>query len=708
MKAIKKVNFKNAIIKLKILDDGKLLVIDSKTNVRFLDINTLSIISGFKGGISHSRFKNNVVDFSSDSSNFLVLSGSCKEALLFDAKSKKILSKIDRHQGKVSCVAIEPKDRYVFTGGDDGKSCAIDVKTKKIAFTLPVHVDTVNDIAFSTNGQWVATASYDKKVQIFNMTTMSQKHRLTAHADPVLKVHFLSKHRLVSIDKKNSAIIWDYHSGKVITRLEGIHDDVLNITTSSDDKFLFLGTELGYILVYELESYKLITKKYIKVTSSITALYFDKNNEQLLIGTQNGDLLFYHIYDGMGYIKEKLKVKDYEAIQKYIERNPLLEYTKMYQFITNLWDMTLKKIKLAFEAGDKQKAIKLFENFKNIPSKNTIMQNITLEYQEFDKFATLAKQGKLALSYSLALKHPIYQDSKIYKTLELAWKKTFALAQKYVMDPKHADKAREILAPYRGITQKTKLIQDLLTKNEVYKRFRIAVGQKDFVIAFELIKLNPFLKEFSDYDALMNYADTLYINSQKLLQAGDSHSAIKILRILVDFSHFADEVKELIKNIENKQKFFNAMEDHDLETAYNLLAFNEELQESEDGKMLQNKWNKDLQKANKYALTGDLKMLNEVLKKYIKISSKNNALANIYSWYYMSQLEKAVKMKKEQTLIEYGIKNYILCFGLENQIESFFQLFKSKYPNSKLNLELQTKGSIDMWRPSMVVESILD
>ena len=684
------------------------LVVDAKTTVRFLNIQTLEIINGFKANIAHLRYKNHVVDYAGDGNYFTVLNASCSESRLYDAKTKKMLTKIDRHHGEVSCVGIDPKNRYMFSCGDDGKSYGIDVKTKKIAFTLPIHVDTVNDIAFSENGQWVATASYDKKIQIFNMAMMARKHRLVAHHEPVMKVHFLSEHRLISIDKKSNGIIWDYYNGKVIARLEGIHDDVLHITTSADGKFLFLGTQLGYILVYELESYKILSKKYIKLHSSITALFFDKNTDQLIIGAQNGDLLFYGIYEGEEYIRELLQNKEYDTIQKYVDQNPLLAYTKIYQLVVNLWDTTLKKAKLSLENGDKQTAINLFRHFKDIPSKNSIMQKVMLEYQEFDKFALFVQQGKLSLAYSLITKHPMYKDSKVYKKLEAGWKKAFALAQKYAIDPKGSDRAKEILSPYRGTTQKTKLIQELLTKSEVHKRFRIAIGQKDFKVAFELIKQHQFLKEFGEYDALMNYADSLYIKSQKLLEKDDTHSAIKTLRILLDFSDFAEEVKELIRDIENKQKFYNAMEEEDAASAYNLLSINEELQESEDGKRLQKEWNDDIVEANEYALDGNVKELNKILEKYMKISSKNAALANIYGWCYMAQLEKSVEKNVEQTVIENGIKNYILYFGLQEQIESFFTIFQEKYPSSKLSLELQTKGSLNMWRPSMIVKSILD
>ena len=47
--------------------------------------------------------------------------------------------------------------------------------------------------------------------------------------------------------KTFAVIIWNMYTGKVIDRLQGIHDDVRQITTSKDDEFLFLGTALGYV-----------------------------------------------------------------------------------------------------------------------------------------------------------------------------------------------------------------------------------------------------------------------------------------------------------------------------------------------------------------------------------------------------------------------------------------------------------------------------
>jgi len=708
MEVIKSKNFKEPIILTKILDDGTILIVDSKTTIRYLDRKSLEVISGFKANIKHLRYKSSVVAFSANGEAFATLSSDCKESRLYNAKTKKAIAKVDRHHGEASCVGIDTASRYMFSCGDDGKTFAIDIKSGKLAFTLPVHVDTVNDIAFSSNGNWVATVSYDKKVSVFHLAMMTPKHKLKAHAAPVMKVTFIGQNRVLSVDKNNKAIVWNIYSGKVISRLEGIHDDVTQIVTANNDKFLFMGTALGYILVYDTHSYEQLSRKYIKVKSAITSLEFDEENNHLILSCDNGDVLIYNIYEGENHLKNLLKNKEYESIQSYVETNPLLAYTKIYDMVSNLWENTLNKAKQCLQNGDKKTAIALFSHFKNIPSKNKIMQQVIKEYAEYDKFVDLVKQGKIVLAYSLVNMHPLYKETKVYKSLELRWQKAFALAQKHALDPKGTEQAREILAPYRGISEKTKLMQDLFAQGEVYKRFRVAIGKKDFKMVFKLIKLHPFLREFPEYTTIMNYADTLYIKSQELINSGDTHTAIKMLRILVDFSDFSDEVRELMVDIETKEKFYKAIKDEDMILAYNMLDMSDDLQGTDDGKLLQQQWNSDLSIANGFAVEGDIKGIEDTLEKYMHISSKYMALGTVFGWCYMVQLENAIKQKKDQSIIENGIKNYILNFGLQDQVLSLYEIFIKRYPESKLNLELLTKGSLSMWRTSMVGSSILD
>ncbi|MDD5372157.1 MAG: hypothetical protein PHO62_01885 [Sulfurimonas sp.] len=708
MNPTKKSNFDKAVIYTQILNDRLLLVVDTLTTLRLLNINSLEVENELKFANIHTSYSTKVISFTSNARYFALISQDAKESRLYETKSKNIIATINRHQGDVSCVAIDPKDRYMFSGGEDGITFGMDMKSGRLAFTLPRHIDTVTDIAFSKNANYVATASYDKNIALFSLITMSPIKRLKAHSAPVIKLQFLSDNRLFSIDKKGSAIIWDLNNFKVTARLKNIHDDVTAVVVADEGTFLFLGTKLGYILVYDLTTYEQISRNYIKLSSAVTALNFNETNKELIVATDYGELFFYYIFDGEDKLGELIKQKKYSLIKSHVEKNPLLEYTKYSEIFAVLWAKTVQKAKEYLENSEKDKAAELLKYFMEIPSKKQFVLKLFQEYAEYDKFLHFFKSKKVALAYGLANVHPIYKETKVYKSMESEWERLFTLAKEYLLDPKLSRNVQEILAPYRGISEKTKLIQELMLNVQVYKRFRDAVGQKDFKLSFELVKQNPFLKEYSEYKALMKYSDTLYMKAQVLLGNGDTHAAIKIFRILLDFEDFKDEAIESIARIENKQKFFNAVKEDDMVLAYNLLDEYPDLEESQEGKRLQMLWESDLLKANESALCEDITEIKTVLDKYMKIKSKNAAIANVLSRYYITQLENALKENIDQKIIENGIKNYVLYYGATEQIEFFFDDFKVRYPDSKLNIKSQTEGSLSSWRPSMIVKSILD
>lgn len=708
LNAIKNIRFSEAVIDIKIIEEEFVLVSDASTSISYLDYQTLEAKNRLNANIKHQRFLNSVVAFSSTSEYLVLISAETKESKLYNIKIKKLITSVSRHQGEVSCVAIDPKDRYMFSCGEDGMVFGVDIKSGQLAFTLPRHVDTINDIAFSQNAHYVATASFDKNIFLFNLATMSPMAKLRAHSAPVIKVQFLKNNRLFSVDKKNSAIIWDIATVSVLCRLQGIHDDITKVTVSNDCMFLFLGTKLGYILVYDLTTYALIAHRYLKHDSSITALAFDELRNYLFVGTEGGGFFVYDIFNGEESLKNAIADKRYTLLPSYIDANPLLAYTKTFHTFELLWDKTLQKAKEFIEKSEKQKAMKLFENFLEIPSKKQFVQKLLLEYEEYDKFLLFISQNKLALAYALANKYQVYKESGAYKELEAQWKKTLTTAQKYLSNPNNQEKVKELFAPYRGIPEKTVIIQDLFTNSMVCARFKNSMIHKDFKLAYEYVKKYPFLRESSEYSILIQYSDTLYIKAQEFQKNKDTHSAIKLYRMLLDFEDFKEEAKAIIQEIETQQKFFNALHDSDMVTAYDLLDSSYDLQQTSEGKKLEEIWESEYNKASEYASRGDIDGVKNALQKYMGTKSKYMAIATSVAWCYITQLDRALKSKAEQKIIENGIKNYMLYYGLTGQITTFFEQFLKSYPQTKLNLESQKQGAIENWRPPMMVKSILD
>ena len=285
-KAVK--NYNDPIILIKKLDDGNLVVIDRHSTIRFVERDSLKTVDGFKAKIEHQRYKNRVIDFATNRKFFASVNADAKETRLYSLVTKKAIAKIARHQGKVSCIGIDPKNRYLFSCGEDGKTFGMDMENGKLALTLPYHPDTINDIAFNKTGQWAATCSYDRKVSVYNLDMMQPLGKLRGHSKPVMKAAFISKNRLVSVDKEASAIVWDLFDQSIITRLGGIHDDVTAVAAEPEGKFLFFGTKLGYLIVYDVEGYELIDRSYLKLSSAITSLYFDEDGDFLYIGSEGG------------------------------------------------------------------------------------------------------------------------------------------------------------------------------------------------------------------------------------------------------------------------------------------------------------------------------------------------------------------------------------------------------------------------------------
>ncbi|MBA1437502.1 MAG: hypothetical protein FAF05_00705 [Epsilonproteobacteria bacterium] len=708
MEAIKSKSIKKPIVLLKLYDDGSLLVIDNETTIRFLDNDSLSLLDGFKARVKHDSYKGRVVDYSNNKLYLATLSSDLKESRLYNIKKKRIITRFSRHHGEVSCVKIDPKNKFMLSGGDDGKTFAIDVVSGKLMFTLLSHVDTINDIGFSQNGNWVATASYDRKVSVFNLVTMTAKERFRSHSAPVMHLQFFHKNKLLSIDKDSKGIIWDIHKSKVISRLQGIHDDVRKVVVSGDEHFLFIGTALGYVIVFDLHTYEMIAPRFIKITSPITAMEFDSINNHLIIGTEDGFLIYYDIYEGLDVIKELLQKKQIDKIQAEVDKNPILKYTQVYDLVSDFWEKSLEKARIALENRQPDKAKLILEQFKDVPSKNKVIQKLFQDFSQYDKFIGCVKQGKLALAYSLANSYPAYKKTKIYDALEKQWKTVFARAQKMILDPKTTQMAKDILAPYRGISEKTKYIQELMTQSNVYKRFRESLGKKDFRTAMQLIKQNPFLQLLPEYTSLTNFADNLYFKTHDAINKKDFNTAMKYLNDLINFDDFKEEAQEKLKELEVKQKFYLAVKTGNISDAFDAMAEYEDLEETAEGKQLRNQWNKDVNIANTYAVNGDVVVVKKALEKYLQIQSKYISLATIFSWTYISQIERTMKEKKEKSIVENGIKNYLSLFGLTDQIESLYESFQELYPDSKLNLELLKKGDITKWIPSMIVKSILE
>ncbi len=705
MEVLKLVNIKTSVLRLKALNNGQLAVVDENTAMRVIDTKYFRILDGFKSSVVHTDLLERQAAVSADGLYCISIVPGSDKAAVFDVSNKKLLYRVGHHKGEIESVGIDPNGRYCVTGGQDGKVFVWALQTGLLVFAMPHHADFVTSIAFSPNGQWIATGSYDRAINVMNPSTMKQHVKLLGHSSVIVSMLFLSGLRLLSAERDGGLVIWDLHHGKIYKRLPKLGDEIISMCLSLDKRFAFVATRLGYVALYDLHSFELIRQRYVKIQETITSIAFIDEKFSLAIGTKEGNIHFYSLFGNEIEYRELLKTQNYRAFYKMIEDNPILIYSNVYKEAELLWARYLQTARGHLEQGDKLKAKELLEPFVGIASKTSFIQQLLRDYEHYSLFLTYAQEKRYALAYSLANQYPAFKDSDPYRKMEASWKKHFLKAQEIIMTQNGEESARQILAPFRGITQKAPLIQGMLNDRRIYEYFKKVIASRNFVKFIELTKMYLFLKEFAEYDEVILYIDQLYVKTYKEFKSGDYVNAKKGCEILVLFPNYAQEAREMAEVIKIKNLFYEALSTDNFISAFSYLSAYPLLYELPQAQRLEAQWNKTVDQALRQVVKGDPLELRTVFTNYLSINAKFSAIGSVFSQCYALQLERKIVEHSPSTELENGLRNYIFMFGIDEKIVDLFDLFKGHYA-TKTDLKMLKQGSLDSWTPAMIVSDI--
>ncbi len=213
------------------------------------------------------------------------------------------------------------------------------------------------------------------------------------------------------------------------------------------------------------------------------------------------------------------------------------------------------------------------------------------------------------------------------------------------------------------------------------------------------------MKEFSEYSEVMDYADKLYVQSQKAYIKGDFATSRKACEILITFPDYATEATDMLNTIKIKHLFYEAISSNNLSNAFSYLSSYPLLYETPEAQILERQWNNAVDKAQKFADNGNARETFTVFEPYFGIRSKYVAMAAVISQAYCAQLEDKIDQNAPIYLIELGIRQYVGIFGSNEGIKEIVELLKEATP-SKIDLSTLKQGSIDTWSPSNKIYDI--
>jgi hypothetical protein len=702
LQPIKILNVRAGVSKIKYIGNDLLCVVDEKNAVRIYDLNEFKLADGFKIKLPHNNPQENSVDISKNGKYIAIAIRNKHKTTIWSVKQKKLIFTLGWHKGDVLAVNFDEEERYLMTGGEDGRAYIWSMVTGKMIASLPPHADYITAVGFSKNGLWGATGSYDKSVTITNISSMDISYRKKAHRGAITVLEFLNKQRMISGDKTGELIVWNYAKGKIEKRLIPMVDRILDVTFNSDESFMFAVCDTNKkVSLYSMEDYELISDEFIKILELPSAIEYVDDKDYLIIGTFDGGIYIFDMFEDERKLAELIEKNEFEEAYELATKNPFLKRTKTYENLEDQWNKRLILAQKQFEKGETEIAKQILAPFLKIPSKRSLVQSLFNDFSEFEKFKTAVVKGKYPVAYSLVAKYPFLKNTVYYQKMEEHWKKVFNKAKEIIFKKGSEDEVKELLKPFRGVTEKTPFIQTLFNEKQLYQLLNQKLLRKEFSDFFALINRFPFLSDSDEYKKAISYAEKLIKKAQQLLKIGEYKKVLNITEILEQFPMFQEETKELKEKALLLLEFHRVLASHDFNKIEKFVKNHPFLEDVEDYKKIEREWKERYQQSEIYAAKGEVAKILEELKDYMQVKEKRNKIAQIVKSAYLQQiislLSKALK-GQAQAVAQYfdkAVKNYIKLFGFDMEISDLIEKAK------KLKLEVDVgnipEGGMDKW-----------
>ena len=675
MKPLKVISIKNPVFKIKVVESGEIYVLDTSNTIRIFDENFK-----LKGGAkikmpSHNPFEN-TADISPKGTFLAIAEVKGKKTFVWDIKTKTIKYKFGWHKGEVLNVAFDNNENYLLTGATDSRAYIWSLQYGRMLMALPPHPDYILSGGFSKNNLWVATGSYDRLITITNITSTNVSYRKKVHRGAVNKIKFFNKNIMISGDKSGEIVKWDFRKGKILQRFQNMADIVVDFDTDENQEFLFAVTKEKRVYLYNFENGEIISQEFIKLNTIPSVIVYNSNNEYLYVGCIDGSLYVFDLLEERTKLKDAIENRKYALAYELIKKNPILKRTNEYKELEDIWEKTLLAIYKFLEKGEIDKAKALFNPFKEVPLKRNIFQAMIKDYGEFEKFKQAVINRKYPLAYSLARSYPIYKQSVYYKKMEEDFKKTFNKARELIKFRK-AEQAKEILKPFRGVSEKSALIQALFNEKRLYDLLRNKFAKREFKDFFALINRYPFLSETEEYEKAMKYAELIKQKAYEAIKKGDYKEAVKYAEMLENFPGFKEEAEEISTEAENILKFLLYLAEKDYDKVEEMVNVYSYLEELDDYKKFMQNYQNLISQGEKYAISGDVTKLKELFSPYIAYNLFKNRVNQLVKRAYLNQIMALFK-KGDLNIIVKSIENYIKLFGFDNEIGDLSKLAKKK------------------------------
>uniref|UniRef100_A0A672FSF8 WD repeat domain 90 n=1 Tax=Salarias fasciatus TaxID=181472 RepID=A0A672FSF8_SALFA len=154
------------------------------------------------------------------------------------------------HEGPVSAVCISSDSLQVLSATSTGNLGCLDVSSRGYNTLMRSHTDAV--LGFSVDGlrRHLTTASADGTVRIWNMDSLHQLYDFASEDCPCSVAFHPSEHIFSCGFTSGIVRVFDISSGKILAEHQYLRGEVVGLTFSPDEQFMYSADSQGSLALY--------------------------------------------------------------------------------------------------------------------------------------------------------------------------------------------------------------------------------------------------------------------------------------------------------------------------------------------------------------------------------------------------------------------------------------------------------------------------
>ena len=554
-----KIELGKGIVSMALSSNQTLLTIDDGGNYREYSLSEHKLLNSLKTNLENSIW-NRRVSFSANGEFIVYGVPDNSEINVYSTISKELKYKISQgyHQGDVVSSVTDNFNKYFVSTSQDGRAFLWNIQTGSNIFSFPKREKPINIARFDPTSEIVALGGDDGIIQLYSISTMKLVQTIK-NENPIRAILFLSNKYLISLDKENKVILWRTADGKNIKVIIEHNATITKMTISADERFLFLSTIKGTVILYNLTDHKIVNFNYININNAISNIVTIQETGDLIVSDIKGIISFYSLSEDQKVLNKYIKAKKYQEAYRLILQNDLLKFTKEAEVLELVWKKALQTSKdmLENDGGDLLKIDLLLEPFKVVPEKKEIINTIIADFKQYEVLNKLIEKENYYLAYDTIAKYPSLEKTKAYKRLDAIWQDYFRRAKIKLFEKNGEVEAREMLAKFSGVTDKAYTIKNLFLQKNSYLAFQNLLRTKKFGQLLELVSKNRFLESNSEYHEVINIIDGAYIQMKLAIKNGTLDVAKERADFLRSSGVYLEEVNDSLSEIEIHKQLYD-------------------------------------------------------------------------------------------------------------------------------------------------------